>query len=245
MPPAVAASDINLYDARAYFSNYAATRVHIAAPGVNILSTYKDNDSSYVLMSGTSMATPVTAGAAALLFAAKPDATMAEVRWGLGGRGGLERGLQGVGGRVHEAEKLEGQQGRRTCPACPACTSGPRACSALNAAGALHAAGRHCWAALTPARPWLGSARRVAGSTWPRLWPACSASPHRHTRASGREWCGILCGTACQLCLPSILEPVECARLLPLLQTALQASSRILAIRTGTAGPITRALMAP
>ncbi len=71
---------MNLYDSKASFSNYAATRVHIAAPGVNILSTYKDSDTSYALMSGTSMATPVTAGAAALLFAAKPNATMAEVR---------------------------------------------------------------------------------------------------------------------------------------------------------------------
>ncbi|KAL4426150.1 hypothetical protein ABPG77_007432 [Micractinium sp. CCAP 211/92] len=104
---AVAASDMNLYDSKASFSNYAATRVHIAAPGVNILSTYKDSDTSYALMSGTSMATPVTAGAAALLFAAKPNATMAEVRSALLSSVDTKPALAGVcssGGRLNVAK---------------------------------------------------------------------------------------------------------------------------------------------
>ena len=39
----------------------------LVAPGVNILSTYNASSSSYAYMSGTSMATPVVSGAAALL----------------------------------------------------------------------------------------------------------------------------------------------------------------------------------
>jgi subtilisin family serine protease len=40
---------------------------YLVAPGVNILSTYNSSASSYATMSGTSMATPVVSGAAALL----------------------------------------------------------------------------------------------------------------------------------------------------------------------------------
>lgn len=46
-------------DELALFSNYSPIRVHLAAPGVDILSTY---GSSYDYMSGTSMATPIVSG---------------------------------------------------------------------------------------------------------------------------------------------------------------------------------------
>lgn len=42
------------------FSNYGVKSVHIAAPGSNVISTYKDK--FYIGMSGTSMATPHVAG---------------------------------------------------------------------------------------------------------------------------------------------------------------------------------------
>jgi subtilisin family serine protease len=64
----VAATDHK--DSLAYFSNYGATSVHLAAPGVDILSTTPGG--KYEKFSGTSMACPHVAGAAALIWAAYP-----------------------------------------------------------------------------------------------------------------------------------------------------------------------------
>lgn len=66
----VAATDQN--DRRVSFSNYGLTSVHVAAPGVYILSTipqnlYSDNSDKEFLM-GTSMAAPHVAGLAGLLY---------------------------------------------------------------------------------------------------------------------------------------------------------------------------------
>jgi subtilisin family serine protease len=70
----VAASDHD--DLRAWFSNYGATTVDLAAPGVDILSTITDfGADGYDLKSGTSMASPQVCGAAALLFSLAPAAS--------------------------------------------------------------------------------------------------------------------------------------------------------------------------
>jgi subtilisin family serine protease len=72
----VAATDSN--DQLASFSNYGATSVDLAAPGVNILSTAMGG--SYGWSTGTSDSTPFVSGVAALAFAYAPNATLAQVK---------------------------------------------------------------------------------------------------------------------------------------------------------------------
>jgi len=82
----VAATDDT--DALADFSNFGRTTVDIGAPGVDIASTWLssvDPFSQYAFDSGTSMATPMVSGVAALVAAQNPAWSPAQLRdWILG-----------------------------------------------------------------------------------------------------------------------------------------------------------------
>ena len=73
----VANSDGN--DAKAATSNYGVTSVDLAAPGSFIYSVNGADSFSYTIESGTSMSTPLVAGSLALLRAAAPQKTAAEL----------------------------------------------------------------------------------------------------------------------------------------------------------------------
>ncbi|MBI5104731.1 MAG: S8 family peptidase [Solirubrobacterales bacterium] len=73
----VAATDNK--DQRASFSN-ANADVEIAAPGVDVLSSYNSSDTSYTTLSGTSMATPHVSGVAAVIRGKNPAFTAAQAR---------------------------------------------------------------------------------------------------------------------------------------------------------------------
>jgi subtilisin family serine protease len=72
----VAASDRN--DRQATFSNYGK-RVDLYAPGVNIVSASNKSNTGTATMSGTSMASPHVAGAAAVYLSGHKKATPAQV----------------------------------------------------------------------------------------------------------------------------------------------------------------------
>jgi aqualysin 1 len=78
LPEAITVASTTNTDVRSSFSNYGSC-VNVFAPGSSIYSAYKNNNTSYQTLSGTSMAAPHVAGVAALYLQGNPSATPSTV----------------------------------------------------------------------------------------------------------------------------------------------------------------------
>jgi len=107
LPNVITVAALNTTNALASMSNYGATTVDLAAPGSLIESTFPGG--AYGILSGTSMAAPEVTGVVALLAAAKPGITVAEVRAAILGSTTPVAGLAGktvTGGRLDAAAAI-------------------------------------------------------------------------------------------------------------------------------------------
>ena len=102
LPGVISVSATSNNDSLASFSSYGPTSVDLAAPGVSILSTTPGGGYGY--KSGTSMATPHVAGAAALIKARFPGLTYMGVKDSILGSVDYKANLEGktlTGGRLN------------------------------------------------------------------------------------------------------------------------------------------------
>jgi subtilisin family serine protease len=78
IPGAITVAATDIYDTQATFTNVGKC-VDLYAPGVNIRSAKSLGNTGYMTLSGTSMAAPHAAGAAAIVLTARPRATPSDV----------------------------------------------------------------------------------------------------------------------------------------------------------------------
>lgn len=131
LPAAITLGSTESNDARSSFSNYGSC-LDLFTPGGSIVSTKMGGGTQ--TMSGTSMATPHTAGAAALYLSAHPDATPQQVRDALvdNAQSGVVTGAgSGSPNKFLNVTKLGGpvQPGEPTADFTAQCSSSAASCA--------------------------------------------------------------------------------------------------------------------
>ena len=112
LPSILAVASSTSADARSSFSNIGVVSVDLAAPGSSVYSTYNGSNSSYATLSGTSMATPHVAGAAALLSSFNPNLSAASLKATLMNTVDVLAAWNGIvktGGRLNVQRALQNQ----------------------------------------------------------------------------------------------------------------------------------------
>ncbi|MGB3684117.1 MAG: S8 family peptidase [Rubrobacteraceae bacterium] len=107
LPNVISVAATNNKDRLASFSNFGTKEVDLAAPGVDIVSTYTGDRYGY--MSGTSMAAPHVTGVAALIKSQDPSLDDAQIRSRILGSVDKKDGLRNktaTGGRLNAASAL-------------------------------------------------------------------------------------------------------------------------------------------
>lgn len=159
----ISVAAIDKHGALASFSNYGAAKVHLGAPGVEVLSVYPE---AWAYMSGTSMAAPHVSGAVALYASTHPAASAPQIRAALLGAVTPTASLSGktsTGGRLNIAQVIN--------PPLPAAPEG-LAVAVQDAALALSwnpvpgALSYVVKRALSAAGPFSVAASSVAGAAW-------------------------------------------------------------------------------
>ncbi|HLM23496.1 MAG TPA: S8 family peptidase [Pyrinomonadaceae bacterium] len=107
-PNVISVAALDRHDHLASFSNFGVKSVMVAAPGVDILSTWLGNE--YEEKSGTSMATPVVSGVGALILAKNPRMPVDDLHKRLMDSTDpiiVLKGKTVTGGRINAAKALE------------------------------------------------------------------------------------------------------------------------------------------
>lgn len=111
-PSIISVANSTSSDARNSRSNFGPVSVDLGAPGTGILSTLNGSDSSYGLLTGTSMAAPHVTGAAALLSSYNPSLSAASLKASI--LNNVDQladwaGLVKTGGRLNVFKALQNQ----------------------------------------------------------------------------------------------------------------------------------------
>jgi subtilisin family serine protease len=164
-PNVVAVAATTSADQRAFFSNYGATTVHLGAPGVEILSTTRNNTYSY--FSGTSMAAPHVSGAAALVLS-RCTLNTAQLKNTILS---TVEGVAGLAGFTVTGGRLDVNSAIRSCVAPPSAPENLKAVGGdgrvtLTWAGAAGATGSTIKRSLVPGGPYTTIATEVPLRTY-------------------------------------------------------------------------------